>query len=928
MPATEELIAQLQFETGNFEGVNGYGTYAEYSDEAPINILGRSVSDMDGQVSVAGESNSQYIRFCMGRFADGIDLTSKRLQIHYELQDGSNAENAPVNVLANEDTIMLGWIVPPQATQMAGNIKLTVWAIGETDKGTYIWKTVPRTYKVSEGFVAGGGINEPDNNWYEQFVLEMQSVIDGASGAIKNATDAAESAAIEASSATQGAAAATIAANAAADNADVMTNNLQAVYERIKDTDVGSLADELANIEIGGRNIIKDSNNFLNWTKYGGATVTFETGISMPEWGAADATRIITDGGSDKRKLYTTIGKQPSIAGFKYVSSVWIKNEGENTIVVTNNMGDTKQVLSGESKRITLKGAGNGSSWNQIMFSATNVSDGLQFIAWRAQVEHGAIATDWTPAPEDMTTVATQGAAGLMSAVDKAKLDAIEASANKTTITNNLGTTTTGSALDAAQGKVLDDKISILNNDLSNIEIGGRNLLKDSRLIGMGANNSVLRPIAREKIEDGDITYYRVKNAAISTDSITISVYNAIPFAQISEDLAGKTVILSHKVRSSVTQYLAYYAGLYGTSNYNYQDHGKATPMVEAGMWQTISLTVTIPGDLSGYTGVRFIAHPSTYSVEGQYIDYRDWKIEFGNKVTDWTPAPEDKADATISTTATNGLMSAADKAKLDGIAAGADKTDIANNLTTEITGSALDAAQGKVLADSITATNSDLANLFVTKPLTLTVELADLQATINALPKILLASVTIKVKPGTTTMDIYISRFSGSGTLAIMCVNASGNTVTTTGGITHSIPFIAIDNNSVSQMAIQGFNFTNYEDENPIHLCGNSGFLNLNYCSATAENPYGDTNAGIYAGSNPGIVVVNNHTVSNKHIAFYADNSRLSITNPKGTNNGTLYYSTAGGFINVWNIGTITGTTEYKKSLGSIIIKPDGTFA
>lgn len=43
---------------------------------------------------------------------------------------------------------------------------------------------------------------------------------------------------------------------------------------------------------------------------------------------------------------------------------------------------------------------------------------------------------------------------------EKAKLAGIDEGANKTTIVNNLTTTTAGSALDAAQGKVLDEKIT------------------------------------------------------------------------------------------------------------------------------------------------------------------------------------------------------------------------------------------------------------------------------------------------------------------------------------------------------------------------------------------------------------------------------------------------------------------------------------
>ena len=62
---------------------------------------------------------------------------------------------------------------------------------------------------------------------------------------------------------------------------------------------------------------------------------------------------------------------------------------------------------------------------------------------------------------------ATTSAHGLMSAGDKSKLNGIAAGANKTTILNSLAATTTGYALDAVQGKALNDKITAINNSLT-----------------------------------------------------------------------------------------------------------------------------------------------------------------------------------------------------------------------------------------------------------------------------------------------------------------------------------------------------------------------------------------------------------------------------------------------------------------------------
>lgn len=66
-----------------------------------------------------------------------------------------------------------------------------------------------------------------------------------------------------------------------------------------------------------------------------------------------------------------------------------------------------------------------------------------------------------------------------------------------------------------------------------------------------------------------------------------------------------------------------------------------------------------------------------------------------------YTP-PTTDTTYSVATTSANGLMSSSDKSKLDGIATGANKTSIANNLTTTSSGYALDARQGKALNDRV----------------------------------------------------------------------------------------------------------------------------------------------------------------------------------------------------------------------------------
>lgn len=73
-------------------------------------------------------------------------------------------------------------------------------------------------------------------------------------------------------------------------------------------------------------------------------------------------------------------------------------------------------------------------------------------------------------------STATTTKAGLLSATDKAKLDNIDAEANKTVVVNNLTSDSVTDALSAAQGKALKTAIDSLTGDLG--ELGGGDMLK------------------------------------------------------------------------------------------------------------------------------------------------------------------------------------------------------------------------------------------------------------------------------------------------------------------------------------------------------------------------------------------------------------------------------------------------------------------
>ena len=117
------------------------------------------------------------------------------------------------------------------------------------------------------------------------------------------------------------------------------------------------------------------------------------------------------------------------------------------------------------------------------------------------------------------------------------------------------------------------------------------------------------------------------------------------------------------------------------------------------------------------------------------------------------------------ATTSATGLMTAAQVTKLNGIATGANKTTIANNLTTSTAGSALDATQGKALkaladrlvncgTQSLTASGGSVT--FSNSGIT-TSSLIDVYTTI---PNITYTAVTVAAGSCTLTFDAQDAAF------------------------------------------------------------------------------------------------------------------------------------------------------------------------
>ena len=213
----------------------------------------------------------------------------------------------------------------------------------------------------------------------------------------------------------------------------------------------------------------------------------------------------------------------------------------------------------------------------------------------------------------------------------------------------------------------------------------------------------------------------------------------------------------------------------------------------------------------------------------------------------------------------------------------------------------------------------------FNSTALTINTTMANLQSTLDSLPKLLAQNVTIRVSPGTITTDIVIQRFYGPGSLIIYAVDGSDNLITTTNVQTHKANGFTIQyNNLGNDTILQGFTAT-ATSGNCFNVYRNySGRTAIAYCNAVSGSKstlllYGikTANADVY---------IKNCTLSNKEIAILAEIlSNVLVESCSGSNNTILFAAINGGILSLQNTMSITGDNNSYIDRGGVIIKPDG---
>lgn len=172
--------------------ISGY-TPQDYSDTLVFEMSSetKQVEKILGQALVAGEENSQYIKFVLPRYWDGIDISSKTFTIEYALAGAYYGTSEAVNAEMSDEQVRFGWVVPETACAISG----TLFFILKVESNDYILKSQIVEVSVYKTINVEGVVPEPTKEaWYREFAARVETAISEAESALSAAQEAQASA--------------------------------------------------------------------------------------------------------------------------------------------------------------------------------------------------------------------------------------------------------------------------------------------------------------------------------------------------------------------------------------------------------------------------------------------------------------------------------------------------------------------------------------------------------------------------------------------------------------------------------------------------------------------------------------------------------------------------------------------------------------
>ena len=382
----------------------------------------------------------------------------------------------------------------------------------------------------------------------------------------------------------------------------------------------------VTNIEIGGRNLLKDTATPITPDGTGGSNYAYGTYFLSTSLEANQEYMV----SADVEVLAGTVTNVTVLV----IDSTTTIGCGSTTLTITN--GRIEGVLKPNSnyasatKVLFYAGISGSTSGNKVKFS-------------NVKMEKGNKATDWTPAPEDMATTTEVNTLST-------KYSELEQTVDGLTSTVASHTTEISKKADGTTVATVSDKVSQLEQNIegfkttvsdtystkenlsdaiANLEIGGRNWYKSNQSVqiiaGTYTDGVSYQPTFTRPQDECPNGFYMVGN------KYTVGV---IRIENVITSNGDWTV--SFWVRGSQNTSVGF--------NIDVCDKGSTRVKTTAdNTWSKVELTVTV--DNYSADVYHFIDFSS---IQWAYIFIKDFKVEKGNKATDWTPAPED-VDAEIS---------------------------------------------------------------------------------------------------------------------------------------------------------------------------------------------------------------------------------------------------------------------------------------
>ena len=333
--------------------ISGY-TPQDYTDTAvfEVNSDTKKIALITGQALVAGEENSQYIKFLMPRYWDGIDIKDKAFYVEYALAGTYYGKTAVVNAEYNDEKVRFGWVVPKEACCISGTL-LFVLRIESED---YVLKTQIAEHPVYKSVNVEDVVPEPTKEaWYRDFAARVEVAIDEAEAALAQAQQAV----VSAETAAQNAQTAEDNAEAAAASAQVRYGS-PLVAQTAEEMIEGNRVYVYVGSETGYTNghwYYYNGDAWADGGVYNGSAVNTDTTLTQAGM-AADAKAT----GDAINTLYVTDSASGSVAHFvDGADDVPMKSVKVNIVPIQSGSGDPSPTnirpISGKTS-ITLTRAG------------------------------------------------------------------------------------------------------------------------------------------------------------------------------------------------------------------------------------------------------------------------------------------------------------------------------------------------------------------------------------------------------------------------------------------------------------------------------------------------------------------------------------------------------------------------------------------